>query len=94
MVLLRKGYSLAQGRTREMSQSEFARHCGIGIQAWHNIENAHNRIGLDNAIRLRLRVGVSLEFIYFDSHRNQLPQALLAAIEEIERLDKSKPKRA
>lgn len=90
LKLLRRAYSIAQGSTREMNKSEFPRHCGIGVQAWHNVETGAARIGLDNAMRLRARTGASLEFIYFDAHRNQLPQALLAAIEKIEREEQPK----
>lgn len=89
--LLRRAYSMALGRSREMNKSEFPRHCGIGVQAWHNSESGYKRIGLDNAMRVRARTGASLEFIYFDAHRNQLPQALLAAMEEIERAEKPRP---
>jgi hypothetical protein len=67
LKLLRRAYSAAQGHTREMNKSDFPRLCGIGVQAWHNAETGINRIGLDNAMRLRARTGAPLDFIYFDN---------------------------
>lgn len=92
LVLLRRAYSIVQGYTREMSQSEFARACGIGVQAWWNAENGY-RIGLSNAMKVRTRTGVSLDFIYFDN-RNGLPHAIAVAIEKIEKLEKPRSRRA
>ena len=53
-----------------MSQSEFARRCGIGVAAWNNAETGDNRIGLDKygrysaaVIRLtRLQHGCKVTF--------------------------------
>lgn len=89
LTLLRRAYSIAMGKSPEMNKSEFPRHCGIGIQAWHNAESGYARIGLDNAMRVRARTGASLEFIYFDAHRDKLPAAMLAAMEKIEREEKA-----
>jgi hypothetical protein len=74
-----------------MNKSEFPRHCGIGVQAWHNAETGYARIGLDNAMKVRARTGASLEFIYFDSHRDKLPSAVLAAMEQIEQQERRPP---
>lgn len=90
ITLLRRAYSLAQGRNREMSGAEFARVCGIGTQALHNVENFHNRMGLDNAISVRARTGASLEFIYFGV-RDLLPQGIATAIDTIEQQEKPRP---
>lgn len=86
LVLLRRAYSVAQGHTREMSQSEFARTCGIGVQAWWNAENGY-RIGLSNAMKVRTRTGAGLDFIYYDN-RTVLPHAIALAIDKIERAEK------
>lgn len=87
LVLIRRAFSMVQGHTREMSQSEFARSCGIGIQAWWNAENGY-RIGLTNAMRLRGRTGVGLDYIYFDN-RMVVPHAIALAIEKIEKAEKA-----
>jgi transcriptional regulator with XRE-family HTH domain len=73
-----------------MSQSEFARFCGIGIAAWNNAETGDNRIGLDNAIAITKRTGVSLDYIYF-GQRAYVPHGLAV---EIERLENQASKRA
>lgn len=90
LKLLRRAYSHAQGHTREMNKSDFPRLCGIGVQAWHNAESGLNRIGLDNAMRVRSRTGVGLDFIYFDN-RNGLPHAIAVEIEKIEKAEKAAP---
>lgn len=66
-----------------MGQSEFARACGIGIQAWHNAETGGNRIGVDNAMLVARRTGASLDFIYLDQ-RAGLPHALAVEIAKLE----------
>lgn len=83
LALLRRAYSALQRRDREMSQSEFARLCGIGISAWNNAETGDNRIGIDNAMKVVRRTGVSLDFIFFDQ-RAGLPHALAVEIDKLE----------
>lgn len=89
LELLRRAYSAAQGHKREMNKSEFARACGIGIQAWHNSESGYARIGLDNAMRLRTRTGAGLDFIYYDV-RLGLPAAINNEIAQLEKSGKSR----
>lgn len=88
--LIRIAYGKVQGRSREMSQSEFARLCGVTVSNWNNVETGDNRIGLDSAMKVRRRTGVSLDYI-FDGERAGLPHALAV---EIEALESAKPKRA
>lgn len=82
--LLRLAYGALQRRDKEMSQSEFARLCEIGISAWNNAETGDNRIGIDNAKKVARRTGASLDFIYF-GERAGLPHALAVAIAALER---------
>jgi transcriptional regulator with XRE-family HTH domain len=82
--LIRRAYSALQHREKEMGQSEFARLCGIGIAAWNNAETGDNRIGIDNAMAVCRRTGVSLDFIYF-GERAGLPHALAVEMERIEK---------
>ncbi len=83
LTLLRLAYSAVQGHKEPLNDSEFARLCGIGIQAWHNAKQGHARMGLDNAMRVRARTGADLEFIYYGV-RTHLPSAIDRAIEDIE----------
>jgi len=82
--LIRRAYGVLQRREREISQSEFARTCGIGISAWNNAETGDNRIGIDNAMAVVRRTGASLDFIYF-GERAGLPHALAIEIERLEK---------
>ena len=84
LCLLRRAYGALQRRGGEMSQSEFARLCDIGISAWNNAETGDNRIGIDNAKKVARRTGASLDFIYF-GERAGLPHALAIAIGALER---------
>jgi len=89
LALVRRAYSALQKRDREMSQSEFARLCDIGISAWNNAETGDNRIGIDGAMAVARRTGASLDYIYF-GERAGLPHALAI---EIDRLEKSRQSR-
>lgn len=80
--LIRLGYGMAQGASREMSQAEMSRLCGIGRQAWNNAETGDNRLGIDNAMALARRTGASLDYIYFGNARG-LPHELAVAIEAL-----------
>lgn len=81
---IRLAYSALQRSGPAMSQSEFARACGLGVQAWHNAEAGHNRIGIDNAMAVVRRTGVSLDYIYF-GQRAALPHALAVEIDRVNR---------
>jgi transcriptional regulator with XRE-family HTH domain len=84
--LIRLAYSTLQKSDPPISQSAFARLCGIGVSAWNNLETGDSRIGIDNAMALARRTGASLDYIYFGDPRG-LPHALAI---EIERLEKQK----
>lgn len=81
--LIRIAYGRLQGYKLELNKSDFPRLCKIGITAWHNAETGYQRIGLDNANRLRERTGVGLDYIYHGAVA-VVPQALLAEIEKLE----------
>jgi hypothetical protein len=93
LTLLRLAYSRVQKHVPPLNDSEFARLCDIGIQAWHNAKQGHQRMGLDNAMRVRARTGADLEFIYFGV-RTHLPHAIAVAIEQIDNPQKPRVKRA
>lgn len=86
--LIRLAYSAAQGRPKPMSQSEFARACGLTVSNWHNSETAGNRIGIDSALAVSRRTGASLDFIY-KGDRGSLPHALAIEIDKIESAPRS-----
>jgi len=81
--LIRIAYGRVQGRQREISQAEFARLCKITPSAWNNAETADNRIGIDGAMGIARRTGVSLDYIYF-GERAGLPHAMAIEIERLE----------
>ncbi|UWU73054.1 helix-turn-helix domain-containing protein [Bradyrhizobium huanghuaihaiense] len=54
-------------RTREsmkLKQADWCRFVGIGPQAWNNYERGINRISIDQAIKVCVATGVSLDWIY------------------------------
>lgn len=84
--LIRRAYSVVQRHSPPISQSEFARLCGIGIAAWNNAETGDNRIGLDNAIALRRKTGATLDFIFCDD-ASGLPHFLAVEIARLQERD-------
>jgi transcriptional regulator with XRE-family HTH domain len=92
--LIRLAYGIAQGHMREMSQSEFARLCGFNnVSTWNNAETGDNRIGIDNAMKVVRRTGVSLDYIYF-GNRSALPIAMATEIDKLEKESVKPAKRA
>jgi transcriptional regulator with XRE-family HTH domain len=81
--LIRLAYGRVQGYAREMSQVEFARLVEMSKAAWNNAETGDNRIGLDNAMSIYRRIGVTLEYIYFGNPR-LMPHALMTEIEKLQ----------
>jgi DNA-binding XRE family transcriptional regulator len=79
--LIRRAYGAVQGHAREMSQVEFANLVGLSKQSLNNAETGDNRIGLDSAIKIARRVGVTLDYIYFGNTAG-LPHALAVEIEK------------
>lgn len=82
--MIRLAYGIVKGHSRDMSQAEISRLVGFSAQAWNNAETGDNRLGLDNAMALCARTGVSLDFIYF-GNRSGLPHAVAVAISELEK---------
>lgn len=71
-------------RTREalgLAQQEFCREIGVAKNVYNPFETGKRRITVDVARRIKLRFGVSLDWIY-DGDPAQLPAALYRRIEE------------
>lgn len=81
--LIRLAYGRLIGRERDMTQAEFSALCGVNRQAWNNAETGDFRLGLDNAMAVARRTGVSLDYIYFGL-RDRLPHALAVEMEKLE----------
>jgi transcriptional regulator with XRE-family HTH domain len=62
--LIRIAYGILQGRKGQMSQAEISRFLGIGRAAWNNAETGDNRLSVDNALKLRRKLGVSLDYLF------------------------------
>lgn len=74
-----------------LSQAAIGRLAGIEPQAWNNNERARGRISLDQAIKLCIATGVSLDWIYRGEMRG-LPHELAVKIQEqIAAPEKAKP---
>ena len=72
--------------TREalkLSQAALCRQTGISPQTWNNAETGDNRLGLDNANKLRAKFGISLDWLFWGDMRG-LPNELAKRIEAIE----------
>lgn len=63
-----------------LSQAAIGRLAGIEPQAWNNNERARGRISLDQAIKLCIATGVSLDWIYRGEMRG-LPHELAVKIQ-------------
>lgn len=83
LQLIRLAYGALQDPLHPISQAEFARLCGIGRQAWNNVETGDNRIGIDNALAVRRRTGVGLDYIYENDLRD-LPHAMAIEINRLQ----------
>lgn len=71
----------------------FARSIGISPQGWSNVTGAApKRIGIDTALTMCKRYGVTLEWIY-RGNTYGMPGDLVGKIEELSKID-SKPARA
>ncbi|WP_456623867.1 helix-turn-helix domain-containing protein [Bradyrhizobium sp. P5_C12] len=70
-------------RTREaknLNQADWCRFVGIEPQAWSNYENAVRRISIDQAIKVCVATGASLDWIY-RGHLSGLPVELVTALQ-------------
>lgn len=82
--LIRLAYGAVQKRAEEMSQSEMARLLDLNsASTWNNWETGDNRIGINGAMALAKRTGVSLDYIYF-GERAGLPHAMAIEIGKLE----------
>ena len=81
--LIRLAYGALQDPLHPMSQAEFSRLCDIGRAAWNNAETGDNRIGIDNAMAVARRTGVSLDYIYLGDQRG-LPHAMAVEIARLQ----------
>ncbi len=90
---IRIAFGKVQGHTNEISQSEFARRCDIGIAAWNNAETGDNRIGVDSALKLWHVTGVGLDYVFHGDMRT-VPHALAVEIQKLEAAEQRKAKRA
>lgn len=72
-----------------MSQVEFANLVGMSKQAWNNAETGDHRIGLDNAMSIVRRIGVTLDYIYL-GNQDLLPHAIAVEIEKLDRYKATK----
>jgi len=80
--LIRIGHGNAQGLKREMSQAEICRLTGIETSAWNNAETGDNRLGMENAIRLRQKTGATLDYIFLGD-TSALPHTLAVEIAKL-----------
>jgi transcriptional regulator with XRE-family HTH domain len=70
--------------TTGLSQHKFTEWIGLGYSQWANFEAAKGRIGLDAALTLTRKMGVSLDWIYLGQEA-WLPAQLRDRIREIEK---------
>jgi transcriptional regulator with XRE-family HTH domain len=78
--------------TREalgLTQAALCRLTGIPTNAWNNAETDDNRISVDNAIRLSVATGVSLDWIY-RGVRVSLPEKILEYVVKKEQAERPK----
>lgn len=77
----------------ELSQAEFGRRMGVPPNTLNNCETGDNRIGIDNALKISAKTGVSLDYIYKGT--GELPHTLAIEIEKLERAEqRAEAKRA
>lgn len=90
---IRVAYGRLQGFVeKEISQAEFGRRVGVERQSWHNSESGYSRIGLDSAMMVVRKVGVTLDYIYFGNQSSGLAHALAVEIEKIEKEEQDETK--
>lgn len=66
-------------------QAEFARFVGIAPTTWNNYEKGYRRIRLEEAMKVRAKTGVTLDWIYYGAD-DHLPAHLAR---KLERMDKA-----
>lgn len=63
------------------NQAEFCRKLGIAANRWNQYENGSRRITLDVVNKLRLKFGVTADYIYFGDESG-LPTRITAAFQD------------
>lgn len=66
---------------KQMNQATFCRLVKIEQQAWNNYERGYRRITVDQAVKVCVVTGASMDFIYRDI-RSALPAELAMQIDE------------
>lgn len=66
-----------------LSQAEICRQAKIEPSAWNNAETGDNRLGIDNANKLRARFKISLDWLFWGDMYG-LPADLAKRIAEVE----------
>lgn len=82
--------------TREalsLTQVALCRRTGISTQAWNNYERGAKRISVDNAIKLRQRLGIPLDWIYCGDMR-AVPLEVATKLQEFYETPQNQQKRA
>jgi transcriptional regulator with XRE-family HTH domain len=87
MRLTRIAYGRTQGRARAISQKVFCDLVDLSQQLWNNVERGSARLGLNSAIKIVERIGVTLDWIYL-GRRDGLPAKLAAEISKLEKEDR------
>ena len=82
--LTRIAYGRAQGRDKDISQTDFCDLVGLPLRLWNNGERASSRLGLDSAIQVVERTGVDLDWIYL-GRKDGLPSKLAIEISNLEK---------
>jgi len=77
----------------ELTQSQLCRLTGINAQVWNNAETGDNMISQKNAVRLRAKLGVSLDWIYCGA-MDAIPQKLREYIIQQSQPQRTKPEPA
>lgn|SRR5262249_14289923 len=72
----------------DLTQASLGRLAGISAQAWNNYERGLYRISIDQAVRLCITTGVTLDWIYRGEMRG-LPFDLVGKIQQLTQRSRS-----
>jgi transcriptional regulator with XRE-family HTH domain len=81
--LTRIAYGRTQGRMK-ISQRDFCALVDLPPNLWNNAERASSRLGLDSALRIVERIGITLDWIYL-GRRDGLPLKIATEISKLEK---------
>jgi transcriptional regulator with XRE-family HTH domain len=88
--LMRMAYGRTQG-VGDISQSAFCAVVGISPQLWNNAEVGHTGLGLQSAIKMAKRIGITLDWIYL-GRREGLPVNMATEISKLEIEERGLPR--